>query len=166
MCHDSLITTAVISVLPNVSWQLNNHSSHFCIAKCVMRTAPSYLCNCLQLYTASHTLHSASDTLSLQISHTSLSTVGSHAFSVFGLSTWDDLPLPFQQRTSLDSFKCNLKKILKKWPKLQTCHVFQFMLQSSSISSLCLLPVFCCVNWKGNFLNISVCNLYLLSNSA
>ena len=79
-----------------------------------MCTAPSYLCDCLQLYTSSHTLHSASDTLSLQIPHTKLSAVGSHAFSVF--FTWDDLPLPLQQKPSLDSFKSNLKTFL--FPKL------------------------------------------------
>ena len=49
-------------------------------------TSPSYLCDCLQLYTLSHTPHSASHTLtslSLQIPCTRLSTVGSCAFSVF-----------------------------------------------------------------------------------
>ena len=38
-------------------------------------------------YTPSHTLHSASDTLSLQIPHTKDSTVGCCTFSVFGPST-------------------------------------------------------------------------------
>ena len=50
--------------------------------KCSMRTAPSYLCDCLQLYTHSCTLCSSSDTLSLQILHTRLHTVGSCTFSV------------------------------------------------------------------------------------
>ena len=35
--------------------------------------------------------------LSLQIPRTSLSTVGSRAFSVFRPSTWNDLPLPLIQ---------------------------------------------------------------------
>ena len=64
---------------------------------CITGTSPSYLCDCLQPYTLSHTLHSASHTLtwvSLQIPCTRLSTVGSCAFSVFGPSTWNDLPLP------------------------------------------------------------------------
>ena len=34
--------------------------------KCITDTAPSYLCDCLQLYTPSRTLRTASDTLSLQ----------------------------------------------------------------------------------------------------
>ena len=83
---------------------------------CITGTAPSYLCDCLQLYTPSRTLRSASDTLSLQIPCTRLSTVGSRAFSVFGPSTWNDLPLHLRQKPSLDSFKLNLKTFL--FPKL------------------------------------------------
>ena len=80
--------------------------------KCVTGPAPSYLCDCLQLYTPSRTLRSASDTLSLQIPRTRLSTVGSRAFSVFGPSTWNDLPLPLRQKPSLGSFKHNLKTFI------------------------------------------------------
>ena len=83
---------------------------------CITGTAPSYLCDCLQLYTPSRTLRSASDTLNLQIPCTRLSTVGSRAFSVFGPSTWNDLPLHLRQKPSLDSFKLNLKTFL--FPKL------------------------------------------------
>ena len=36
-----------------------------------------------------------------------ISTVGFRAFSVFGRSACSDLPLPFQQNSSLDSFKRN-----------------------------------------------------------
>ena len=77
--------------------------------KCITGTAPSYLCDCLPLYMPSRTLRSASDTLSLQIPRTRLSTLGSRAFSVFGPSTWNDLPLPLRQKPFLDSFKSNLK---------------------------------------------------------
>ena len=54
--------------------------------------------------------------------------------------TWNDLPLLLWHQPSLDSFKCNLKS---SFPQIQTCHVFCSMLLSSSISSLCLLPVLC-----------------------
>ena len=54
----------------------------------------SYLIDCLQLYMPSHTLHSASDTLSLQIPCTRLATVGSRAFFVFSPSIWNNLSLP------------------------------------------------------------------------
>ena len=80
--------------------------------QCIMCTAPSYLCDCLKLCTPSHTLRSASDTLSLQIPHTRLLTLGSHAFSHFCPSTWNDLPLPLQKKPSLDSFKSKLWTLL------------------------------------------------------
>ena len=58
-----------------------------------MFIAPSYLCDCLLLYTPSRThLRSASYSLSLHISRTRLSTFGSCAFSVLGPSTGNDLP--------------------------------------------------------------------------
>ena len=50
--------------------------------------------SCLQRYTPSRTLRSASDN-SVSRCFTPDSTVGCHAFSVFGPSTWNDLPLPF-----------------------------------------------------------------------
>ena len=78
--------------------------------KCITGTALSYLSDCLQLYTPSRTHYSASDTHNLQIPCTRLSTVGSHAFSVFVcLHEWPS-------SSSLDSFKCNLKTFL--FPKL------------------------------------------------
>ena len=85
------------------------HKINTLCCKCITDTAPSYLCDCLQLYTPSRTLRSSSGTPSLQIPRTRLATVGSRAFSVFGPSTWNDLPLPRRQKPSLDSFKSNLK---------------------------------------------------------
>ena len=70
------------------------------ITKCITRAAPSYLCDRLQLYTPSRTLHPASDTFSLQSPRTTLSSVSSHTFSVFGSSTWNDLLLPLRQKPS------------------------------------------------------------------
>ena len=62
--------------------------------KCIIGTAPSYVCDCLQLYTPSHTLCFALDTLSLQIPRIRLSTVGSCNFCLRPLYMWNDLPLP------------------------------------------------------------------------
>ena len=53
-------------------------------------------------------IHSAS----IQILRMRLSTIGSRAFSVFDLSAWNVLPLPFRKKPSLDSFKSNLKTFL------------------------------------------------------
>ena len=61
--------------------------------KCITVTAPSYLCDCIQVYTPSRTLRSSHTlSLSLRISHARLSTVDSQSCSVFGPSTWNDLP--------------------------------------------------------------------------
>ena len=48
----------------------------------------------------------------LNIPRSRLSTVGFRAFSVFGLSTWNDLPLLLRQKPSLDTFKSNLRTLL------------------------------------------------------
>ena len=88
---------------------------------CITGTAPSYLCDCLQLYTPSRDLRSASVTFGLQIPRTRLCTAGSRAFSVFGPSTWNDLPLHLRQKPSLDSLKFKLKTF--PFPILDTCHV-------------------------------------------
>ena len=79
---------------------------------------------------------------SLHIPRARLSTVGFRAFSVFGPSTWNDLPLPLRQKPSLDSFKCNLKTVL--FPKLQTCHVFLFRVAVFIPLKSLLLPVLSC----------------------
>ena len=103
--------------------------------KCITGTAPSYFCDCLQLYTPSRTLRSASDTLSLQIPRTRLfSAVGSRSFSVFRPSTWNDLPLPLRQKPSLDSFKSNLKKNQKNLSRIVDLPCFLFLASLSSPS--------------------------------
>ena len=66
--------------------------------RCITCTAPSNLCDRLQLSTPSRTLRSASDTLSLQTSGIRLSTVCSQDISVFGPYTWNDLPLPLRKK--------------------------------------------------------------------
>ena len=106
-------------------------------------TALFYLCDCLQLYTPSRTLRSASDTLSLQIPRTRLSTVGSRAFSVFGPSTWNDLALPLRQKPSLDSFRCNSKHFFS--PNYRPA-MFSLPCCCRHPSQVCLLPVLSRVN--------------------
>ena len=61
-------------------------------------------------------------------------------FSVHNSTSWD-IPSPHALH---HSFKSNLQTF--SFPKLETCHVFYSMLQSSSVSTLCLLLVLSCVN--------------------
>ena len=92
---------------------------------------PSYFCDCLQLYTPSRTLRSASNALSLQIPRTRLS-------NVFAPFTWNDLPLLLRQKPSLDSFKSNLKTLL--FPKLELAAMFSLQwccLHPSQVSVCC-----------------------------
>ena len=53
---------------PSGQPKINNKTNILCY-KCITGTAPSYLCDCLQLYTASRALRSASDILSPDSSH-------------------------------------------------------------------------------------------------
>ena len=120
---------------------------------------------CLQLYTPSRTLRSASDTLSLQIPRTRLSTVGSRAFSVFGRSGWNDL-LPLRLKPSLDSVEQLSRTVRKEienskrrtkslWTRSsKNLKTFLFQHYRPAVfsvpccfhpSQLCLLPVLSCM---------------------
>ena len=59
--------------------------------KCIINLAPEYPCSCLHLYTPSRTLRSSSDTLTLKIPQTKLSSAAQHAFTSTGPSTWNKL---------------------------------------------------------------------------
>ena len=101
------LSTGFQSIPQRIQYKINT----LCY-KCSTCTAPSFLCDCLQLYTPSRTFRSASDALSFQIPRTRLSTFGSWAFSVFGPSTWNVLSFPLRKKPYLDSFKSNLKTLL------------------------------------------------------
>ena len=92
--------------------------------------------------------------LSLQIPRTSLSTVGSRAFSVFGPSTWNDLPLPLRQKPSLD---CNLKHSFSQnyRPESATFSDPCCCLHPSQFSVCC--PFLICVNLALYSQNARVC---------
>ena len=76
-------------------------------------------------------------------SHTRLSTVGSCTFSVFGLSRWNDLPIPVQQKPSLDSFRSNLKHLFSQ---NYTPAMFSVPCCCFHLSQVCLMPIIICVN--------------------
>ena len=75
-----------------------NCCASFAWLSCLHLTSYRY---CHQLDTPSHTLCSADDTFSRQISRTRLFTVGSHVFSVFSPEEWNHLPLPLWQKNPL-----------------------------------------------------------------
>ena len=98
----------------------------FC--KCITRTAPSYPCDCLQLYTPSRTLCSSSDTDSLHIPRNRLSTAGSRAFFVFG--------------PSFSSSSFLFSSSFLQWPYLfsRTESVFSLNLKTCCSVPRCYLP--------------------------
>ena len=98
--------------------------------------AAIYLCGRLKHYSNFRTLRSASETLSLQIPRTRLSTLGPGVFFVFGPSAWNDFLFPLRQKLSLDSLRSDLK--IDPFPNQQTCHVLHTALLSSSASCLCV----------------------------
>jgi hypothetical protein len=80
--------------------------------KSLNNSAPIYLSNSLHLYTPTRSLRSASDPLCLHIPRSKLSTFGPRAFSVYGPSIWNTLPLSLRQKPSLSSFQSALKTFL------------------------------------------------------
>ena len=120
--------------------------------KYIHRSGPCYLCDCIHLYTPSHTpvLHHAPSAAWPQTLSSSRSpdpnffTLGSHSFSFFGPSTWNKLPLSLQQSPALDSFKSKLKT-----------HFFSHQL-TSLLSRLTCICFFCGV-WVWVCVCVCVC---------
>ena len=77
--------------------------------KCLHKSAPSYLCDQLHLYTPSRSLRSSSDTLTFRIPRTQHITIGSRSFSAASPSTWNKLPLSVRQIPAISTFKTHLK---------------------------------------------------------
>ena len=77
--------------------------------KCLHKSAPSYLCDQLHLYTPSRSLRSSSDTLALRIPRVKHTTIGSRSFSVAGPTAWNNIPLSVRQIPTINTFKRHLK---------------------------------------------------------
>ena len=77
--------------------------------KCLNDYAPDYLRSCVDLYSQSRSLRSASDPLRLRVPRTKLVSAGQRAFSYAGPSTWNILPLQIRQSPNIDTFKNRLK---------------------------------------------------------
>ena len=83
----------------------------------------------------SRTLRFVSNTHRLPILRTRLSAVarlqGSRAFSVFGPSTWNDLPFSLRQKPPLDSFQSLPRDITFFFPEQRPAMFFRFALLHS-----------------------------------
>ena len=72
-------------------------------------TAPQYLSNLLQPYTAARQLRSASDTWTFVTPPVNTKTFGERSFSYAGPSVWNNLPQTLCHSDSTSSFKAALK---------------------------------------------------------
>ena len=77
--------------------------------KAVHGTAPSYLCDLVNVYKPGRTLRSSSDALLLQQPHTRLKSGGDRAFSKAAPVLWNRLPSDVRGAETLDIFKRILK---------------------------------------------------------
>ena len=75
----------------------------------ITSSTPAYLSDLLHLYSPSRSLRSSVDTRLLKISLYKCKTKGVRAFSYFGPSVWNSLPLHIRNATTIDTFKSALK---------------------------------------------------------
>ena len=75
-------------------------------------STPAYLSDLLYLYSPSRSLRSGADIRLLKIPLYRCKTKGNRAFSYFGPSVWNSLPLHIRNATTIDTFKPALKTYL------------------------------------------------------
>ena len=75
----------------------------------ITSSTPAYLSDFLHLYSPSRSLRSSADTCLLKIPLYKCKTKGDRAFSYFGPSVWNSLPLHIRNATTIDTFKSALK---------------------------------------------------------
>ena len=75
-------------------------------------STPAYLSDLLHLYSPFRSLRSSADTRLLKIPLCECKKKGDRAFSYFGPSVWNSLPLHIRNATTIDCFKSALKTYL------------------------------------------------------
>ena len=78
----------------------------------ITSSTPAYLSDLLHLYSPSQSLYSSADTSLLKFPLYKCKTKGDHAFSYFGPSVWNSLPLHIKNATTIDTFRSALKTYL------------------------------------------------------
>ena len=82
-------------------------------------STPAYLSDLLHLYSLSWSLRSSADIRVLKIPFYKSKAKCDRAFSYFGTSLWNSMPLHIRNATTINTFKCALKTYLLH---LQECH--------------------------------------------
>ena len=78
----------------------------------ITSSTSAYLSDLLHLYSPSRSLRSRADTRLLKIALRKCKTKGDRAFSYFGPSVWNSLPLYIRDATTIDTLKSSLKSYL------------------------------------------------------
>ena len=78
----------------------------------ITSSTPAYLSDLLHLYSPSRSLRSSADTRLLKIPLYKYKTKGDRAFSYFGPSVWNSLPLHIRSATTVYTFNSALKTYL------------------------------------------------------
>ena len=75
----------------------------------ITSSTPAYFSDLLHLYSSSRSLRSSADIRLLKSPLYKCKTKGDRAFSYFGPSVWNSLPLKIRNATTIDTFKSALK---------------------------------------------------------
>ena len=121
----SSVARLVVRVLPQVyitpilrhlHWlpvraRISHKTACLCF-KAITSSTSAYLSDLLHLYSPSRSLRSRADTRLLKIPLRKCKTKGDRAFSYFGPSVWNSLPLYIRDATTIDTLKSSLKSYL------------------------------------------------------
>ena len=121
----SSVACLVVRVLPQVyitpilrhlHWlpvraRISHKTACLCF-KAITSSTSAYLSDLLHLYSPSRSLRSSTDTRLLKMPCDKCQTKGDRAFSCFGPSVWNSLPLHIRNASTIETFKSALKDYL------------------------------------------------------
>ena len=106
----------ITPILRHLHWlpvraRISHKTACLCF-KAITSSTSAYLSDLLHLYSPSRSLRSRADTRLLKIPLRKCKTKGDRAFSYFGPSVWNSLPLYIRDATTIDTLKSSLKSYL------------------------------------------------------
>ena len=130
--------------LPVRAW-ISNKIVCLCF-NAITSSTPAYLSDLpIYLYSPSQSLRSSTDNCLLKIPICKCKTKGDCAFSYFGPSVWNSLPLHIRNATTIDTFRSALKTYL-----FTSKNLISSYLPDLPCVSVCVVWVVCvCVDWEG-----------------
>ena len=116
LVHRALLHVHITPVLRHLHWlpvraRLSYKTACLCFNAITFSTL-AYLSDLLHLYSPSRSLRSSIDTRLLKMPCYKCQTKGDRAFSYFGPSVWNSLPLHIRNASTIETFKSALKDYL------------------------------------------------------